>query len=451
MENSTVQVQEQIVEKQNLKKILGVSFGIAITIGGTIGVGILRTPGLVAANLGSPLLIMLAWILGGIYSFLGTLSSIELATSIPKAGGWYVYVRRAFGGYGGFVIGWSDWIANCATLASIALAVSEFSAIIFPGLQTSIREIAILIILAFTIIQWIGLRSGSRTQELTSLIKALIYFAFIFACFIWGGGKLSGEATETIKMPSTISAFFFGFIIALQSIIFSYDGWYNIIYFSEEDKNPGKNLPRSAIGGLLITAVIYLSVNAALLYVLPISKLASSIAPATDAAQIIFGAIGSKIITILSIIALISVLNAVLLIATRIIFGLGRDGLFTPKISAVSKSGTPRSALLLTTAFVVVLIFSGSVETLIAISAFFYVANYFLGFSSLIYLRKKEPDLDRPFKTWGYPATTLIFLAGSFVFLIGDIFGDPQNALFALIFIALTYPAYKFVKRANQS
>ncbi len=450
MKNSTIQAQVQVVEKQGLKKILGVSFGIAITIGGTIGVGILRTPGMVAANLGSPLIIMLAWTLGGIYSFLGTLSSIELATAIPKAGGWYVYVRRAFGSYGGFVIGWSDWIANCATLASIALAISEFAVIIFTGLQTSIKEIAILIILAFTIIQWIGLRSGSRTQELTSFIKALIYFAFIIACFLWGGGKLSGE-TETIKMPSTVSAFFFGFIIALQSIIFSYDGWYNIIYFSEEDKNPGKNLPRSAIGGLLITAIIYLSVNAGLLYVLPVSKLASSIAPATDAAQVIFGAAGSKIITILSIVALISVLNAVLLIATRIIFGLGRDGLFIKRISSVSETGTPRRALFFTTAFVIVLIISGSVDTLIAISAFFYVANYFLGFSSLIKLRKKEPDLKRPFKTWGYPATTLIFLAGSFLFLIGDVFGDPLNAIFALIFAAITYPAYKLVMRANQT
>ena len=385
---------------------------------------------------------MIAWIIGGIYSLFGTLSVIELGTSIPKAGGWYVFVRRAFGNYAGFVIGWSDWIANCASLASIALAISEFTAILFPAINFLIREITVVFILVFAAIQWIGLRSGSRAQEFTSFVKALIYFAFIAACFLFGSSKPS-SATGFMQFHSTFSVLSFGFIIALQSIIFSYDGWYNVIYFSEEDKNPDKNLPRSAIGGVLITIIIYLSINAALLYVLPFSKLSASIAPATDAAQIIFGTAGSKIITVLSIVALISVLNAVLLVATRIIFGLGRDGLFTEKTSEVSHSGTPRIALIITTLFVVILIVSGSVETLIAVSAFFYVANYFMGFTSLVYLRKKEPDLKRPFKTWGYPATTFIFLTGSFIFLIGDIFGDPLNALFALIFAVISYPAYK--------
>jgi len=449
MEDTLAQTETQIEQKQHLKKILGVSFGIAITIGGTIGVGILRTPGIVAAKLGSTSLIMLAWIIGGIYSLFGTLSSIELSTSIPKAGGWYVFVRRAFGSYWGFLIGWSDWIANCATLASIALAICEFAALIFPDMQPIIKVTAVILILAFASIQWIGLRSGSRTQELTSLIKALIYIAFIAACFIWGGGK-APAASNSITPSLSIYAIFAGSIIAFQSIIFAYDGWYNIIYFSEEDKDPSRNLPRSAIGGVLITIFIYLLVNAGLLYVLPLSKLASSIAPATDAAQVIFGSKGSKIITILSIIALISVLNAVLLIATRIIFGLGRDGLFTKKITTVSESGTPRRALLLTVVFILLLIASGSVEVLIAVSAFFYVANYFLGFSSLVHLRKKEPDLQRPFKTWGYPVTTLIFLVGSLLFLIGDIFGDPVNALFAFIFIVVTFPAYKLVARINK-
>ncbi len=450
MEKFTIADDTLPKEKQNLKKILGISFGIAITIGGTIGVGILRTPGIVAAKLGSPLIIMIAWIIGGIYSLFGTLSVIELGTSIPKAGGWYVFVRRAFGNYAGFIIGWSDWVANCASLASIALAIIEFTAILFPGLHSFIKEITIFLIMIFTAIQWTGLRSGSRTQELTSFTKAFIYCAFIAACFLFGSSGMH-STTGPIQLPSTISALFFGFIIALQSIIFSYDGWYNVIYFSEEDKNPDRNLPRSAIGGVLITITIYLLVNAALLFVLPLSKLASSIAPATDAAQVIFGAEGGKVITILSIAALISVLNAVLLVATRIIYGLSRDGLFTKKYSSVSNSGTPRRALLLTAAFVVLLIISGSVETLIAVSAFFYVLNYFTGFSSLIYLRKIEPELKRPFKTWGYPATTMIFLMGSFIFLIGDIFGDPLSALFALIFVAITYPAYKLVMRSSQS
>lgn len=435
-------------DKNKLKQILGVGFGIAVTIGGTIGVGILRTPGMVAAQLGSGWLIILAWVAGGIYALLGTVSVIELGTMYPRAGGWYVFVRKAFGDYGGFIVGWSDWIATCASLASIAIAIGEFFSVLFPGLSSNIKVIALIILLLFTGIQWIGLKSGSGTQQVTSLIKAAAFIALVAACFIWGG-NISASAVSTVKIPSTIGALFIALVIALQSIIFTYDGWYSAVYFTEEDKNPGKNLPRSAIGGVFATIAIYLLVNAGLLYVLPVSKLASSVAPATDAAEALFGTKGGQIITVLSIASLVSILNAVLLIATRIIFALGRDKLFTIRITEVSKGGTPRPALLVSAGLVALLIVSGTFEILIAISAFFYVVNYFAGFSSLFVLRKKEPGLERPFKAWGYPWATSVFLIGSLVFLIGDIIGDPLNALFALLFVVLTIPAFFLVKRLN--
>ncbi len=448
MEISETEAKEKSSDQRKLKQILGVSFGIAVTIGGTIGLGILRTPGMVAAQLGNSWFIFLAWLIGGAYALLGTISVIELGTMYPKAGGWYVFVRKAFGNYGGFIIGWSDWIATCASLASIAIATGEFFSVLFPSFLSNVKLIAIILVLMFALIQWVGLKSGSRAQELTSLIKALGYIALVAACFIFGGNQ-NLPAGEPVKTPSTLYALFLGFVIALQSIIFTYDGWYSAVYFTEEDKNPGKNLPRSALGGVLATIAIYLLVNSAFLFVLPLSKLSASIAPATDAAQAIFGTEGAKIITILSIASLLSILNAVMLIATRIIFGLGRDGLFTTKISSVGEGGTPRSALLLSTILAILFISTGTVEILIALSAFFYVANYFAGFSALFVLRKKEPGLPRPFKTWGYPWTPIIFLAGSIIFLIGDVLGDPLNAFFALIYVVLSYPAFLFVKKIN--
>ncbi len=438
----------EVHENQKLKKILGVGFGIAVTIGGTIGVGILRTPGMVASQLGSSWLIFIAWVIGGIYALLGTISVIELGTMYPKAGGWYVFVRKAFGDYPGFLIGWSDWIATSASLASIAIAIGEFISVLFPELSYDIKTIAIIIVLIFAFIQWIGLKSGSKTQELTSLLKAIGFIVLVIACFLFGS-HVNTTISSTVKIPNSITALFIGFVIALQSIIFTYDGWYSAVYFIEEDKNPGKNLPKSAIGGVLATIIIYILVNLGFLYVLPVSKLAGSIAPATDAAQSIWGNEGAKIITILSIVSLLGILNAVLLIATRIIYGLGRDGLFTTKISSVSNTGTPRAALLISALFSVLLISSGTVEILIGLSAFFYVANYFAGFSALFVLRKKEPDIPRPFKVWGYPWTTMVFLIGSFIFLIGDIIGDPLNSLFALIYVILSYPAFLYVKKIN--
>ncbi len=445
-------IKENQSEKGSLKKFLGVGFGVAVTIGGTIGVGILRTPGIVAAQLGNSYMIMAAWIAGGIFALLGTISIIELGTMIPKAGGWYVYVRRAFGDYGGFAIGWSDWIATSASIASIAIALGEFSTSFFSNQLINAKEVAVLSVIILTLLQWIGLKSGSRTQAITSLIKALAFLALVFACFYFGKNSVTGYSNnENFIRANSSQSLFAAFIIALQSIIFTYDGWYSAIYFTEEDKNPGKNLPRSAIGGVLITIAIYVLVNLGLLYVLPLSKLAASTAPATSAAVIIFGNNGGRIITLLSIAALISILNAVLLIATRILFGLGRDKLFSTKIISVSKGGTPRSALLICSAFVVFLIISGTLEILIAISALFYVINYLAGFSSLFYLRKKEPKLKRPYKTFGYPWTPILFLAGAVTFFIGDIFSEPMNAVFAIAYLLLSYPAFKLINKLNSN
>lgn len=448
---SSNRIKENIYpEKGSLKKILGVGFGIAITIGGTIGVGILRTPGMVAAQLRNSYLIMAAWVIGGVYALLGTVSVIELGAMIPKAGGWYVFVRRAFGDYAGFVIGWSDWIATSASVASFAIAIGEFSISLFPSGFLGIKEIAIISILLLTSLQWFGLKSGSLTQEITSIIKVIAFLALVFTCFYFGKhvaavSSINGEIAK-LNLPTGLFA---AFVIALQSIIFTYDGWYSAIYFTEEDRDPGKNLSRSAIIGVLAIIAIYLLVNLGLLYVLPVSELGSSTAPATTAAIKMFGNNGGKIITILSIAALISILNAALLIATRIIFGLGRNKLFTTKITTVSKDGSPRFALLVSSAFVILLIASGTLEILIAVSAFFYVVNYFAGFSSLFYLRKKEPELPRPVKAWGYPWTPLIFITGSLIFLIGDVFNDPLNALLAAVFFAVSYPAFKLVRKLN--
>ena len=439
------------LQKGSLKKILGVSFGIAVTIGGTIGVGILRTPGIVAAQFGSGWLIMAAWVLGGAYALLGTISILELGTMLPQDGGWFVFVRRAFGDYGGFIIGWSDWVGTCASVASMLIAIGEFTIILIPSWAGYIKSIAIVTLLFFFAIQWIGLKASSRTQEITSLVKALAFIALVAACFIYGGGaSVLKESAEPVKTPGTFTAIIFAGVIALQSIIFTYDGWYNAVYFSEEDKDPGKNLPKSALGGVFITIAIYLLVNAGFLYVLPLSQLTKSIAPATDTAIALFGSMGGKIITALSIASLLSIVNAVLMVATRVIFALGRDNLFTRKVASVSDSGTPRAALALSTVIVLLLLLSGTFTLLVAISTFFYVANYLTSFIALIVLRKREPDLHRPFRAWGYPWTTLIFITGSLLFLIGAVSEDPRNSIYALVVLALSYPLFLLVKKLNK-
>ena len=430
-----VQYRDEMSEKGHLLRILGLTFGIAVSVGGMIGVGILRTPGLVAGAMGSAWLVVTVWALGGVYAFLGTISVAELGAMLPKAGGWYVYARRAFGRYGGFLVGWCDWIAQSAALAYLSTATAEYAAALWPILPVKLTAIGVLAL--FALLQWMGLRESSRTQEITSLVKGIGLIAFVVLCFMSGNGNHA--AVSVSATPLT----FVAIVLALQAVIGTYDGWYTANYFCEEDENPGHNLPRAIIAGILITIFLYLIVNIGILYALPIDRLASSKLPAAAVAEIRLGAMGGKVITALALISLLSVINAVLLLATRILFAMSRDGLFFKKASNVSHTGTPVPAMFITTVVAMILIASGTFEKLLAIAAFLYVIVYNSGFLSLFLLRKREPDLHRPFRVWGYPWTTLIALIVSTGFLVAAVFGDTRNSVYALMLIALSYPAYR--------
>jgi basic amino acid/polyamine antiporter, APA family len=432
------------VPQQKLLRILGVTFGIAVTVGGTVGVGILRTPGMVASHIPDPWFLMVLWLFGGIYALLGTLCVIELGTMLPQAGGWYIYSRRAFGDYVGFAVGWCDWIMQCAALGYLVTALGEFSVALYPALPGGIKGIAVATLCLFAFLHWLGIRSSSRLQEITSLAKGIALFAFVVACFYANPAEVDVQAvTIPTGFPLIVVL-----VLALQSIIITYDGWYSAIYFTEEDKNPAENLPKSAIGGLIFTIVIYLLINAALIYALPISQLAGSTLPAATVAEKIFGPAGGRIITAISLISLFSVINAVVLITTRILYGLGRDRLFFTPFERVSKAGTPLPALVVTTIAGILLVLTGTFERLIAIAAFFNVIVYTSGFLSLFILRKKHSELPRPFRVWGYPWTPLIALIGSIAFLIGTVFSDRENSFYGLILLALTYPLFKWTSRS---
>jgi APA family basic amino acid/polyamine antiporter len=391
---------------------------------------------MVAAQLPGYWAIVLVWVLGGLYSILGTVSVCELGTALPSAGGWYVYARRALGEYAGFVVGWSDWIAQSASLAYLATALGEFTVALFPRLEGAHKAIAISTLALFGFLQWRGLRSSSRVQELTSLAKGLAFLAFVAICF-FGAPRATNLAAVSVDWFHVVPL-----VLALQAVIVTYDGWYSAVYFTEEDRDPGRNLPRSALGGVLATLVIYLLVNLALLHVLPVSEIAGSTLPAADAASKIFGGRGGEVITILSLISLFSIINAVMLLATRIVFAMSRDRLFFGAASEVNPRGTPTFALLFTVLCAIVLVASGTFERLVAIAAFFFVLVYLSGFISLFVLRRREAGLRRPFRAWGYPWSTGVALVGSVLFLVGNAFSDSENTAYGLLLIAISYPLY---------
>lgn len=438
--------------KGHLLRILGVSFGVAVIVGNTIGSGILLTPGEIAAQLRNPWLIFAVWTMGGLFAFFCTLSVSELGTMLPQAGGWFVYSRRAFGEYGGFLVGCCDWMMQSAGNAYLGVAFGEFAADFSPALHGHQKLLAAACLTTLMLLNWLGLRVGSRAQEIASLTKALGLLALVAACFIVSPKSPSATTLaqqSLLQLPLT--AVLIALIVALQPIIISYDGWYSAIYFTEEDEDPARNLPRASILGVLACAAIFLLVNAALLHVFPMGRLAASHMPAADAAQLVFGAHGRQLILLVSVVTVLSSINAGLLMAPRILFGMARDGLIPRWITQVNSGGTPGAALLLCTAISIALVLSGSFETLIAMASILFVAVYLSGFASLFVLRIREPDLPRPFKMWGYPWTNLGISLGAGAFLVAAIIGDLKHALFALVVIALTYPLYRLMKKMRGS
>ena len=430
-----------------LKKTLGVGFGIAILIGGTIGVGILRTPGAIAGMLDNYWLIIACWILGGLYVLIGAGSYAELATMFPKAGGSYNYVKQAFGDYGGFVTGWFDYITNATPPAFYCIVISEYVAILFPTLVSYQILISITLLVGFTLLHASGVKNGSVTQQLTSVLKVLCFVVLIVACFIYSGVQLD----PLPKNKSLIEiGLIIGFFKSLQMIIGTYDGWNAVCFFAEEDENPSKNIPRSLYAGAIIVMVIYVILNIAFFHVLSVASLANSPLAAADVAKEVFGSYGSVIVTLIAIFSLISILNAYLMIPTRILFGLSRDGFFIQKGATVNQGGTPIVALLFSATFALVLICIGSFEVLFSFATFMSVIVWGLTYCALIKLRRSEPNLPRPFRSWGYPWTTIFMIVATIALLVGFALSDRPNFFIIIGITVLSYPVFLLLKRRNK-
>lgn len=426
-------------------RVLGLGFGLAVIIGNTIGSGIFRTPGQIAEQLPNNWLFLSVWAIGGLYALLGALQIAELGTMLPQSGGQYVFARHALGEYAGFVVGWSDWISTCGSTAAVAIVIGEFSTALFPVLRNSQIWIGVVVTILFALLQLHGIVWGSKSQNITSCIKAIAFTALIAACFLIGPQT---KATGSDVALPTGFALLAAFVISLQKVIFTYDGWTGVIYFSEEVERPGKNVPRSLFAGILSIIAIYLLVNIALLYVLPIFAIAGKDFAVGVAANEIFGRYGDTVFRSLTILSMLSAVNAYHLMASRVLFAMSRDGLFAQRAATVNKGGTPVPALLVSVAVALLfIVFGQTFERVLAVLAFFFVANYTLSFISVFVLRRREPQRERPYRAWGYPWTTAAALLGSLLFLAGAVASDTRNSIYALLLLALSYPVFRLIKR----
>src|SRR5437868_1546213 len=440
----------ETASRGSLLRILGVGFGLAVIIGNTIGAGILRTPGEIAKYLPSVWVFLAVWMIGGLYALLGSFSMAELGAMMPRSGGYYVFARRAFGEYPAFIIGWTDFLAQVGSTAAVSLVAAEYTEYLLGRQPEHTVAIASTYAIVLAVLQWRGIKWGSMAQNLSSAAKAFALVGLIVAIFIF-----APRGTHDSQPLIAPVGMFAALMIALQFVIYTYDGWYAVIYFGEEVTDPGRDIPRSMFGGVLSVMAIYVLINVALVYALPMSQIAGNGMPVGTVSSIVFGRYGDTVIRSVMVISMLSAINAYHLMASRIPFAMAADGILTKKVAYVNKGGTPTTALAMSVvAAVAFIIFAESFNKVAAIMAFYFTANYAVAYAAVFVLRRREPQAERPYRAWGYPFSTGLALLLGVLFLSGAFYSDITGGLSAghkwytldsidsILVLAVSYPLY---------
>jgi APA family basic amino acid/polyamine antiporter len=432
-----------------LLQVLGVAFGVAVLVGNTIGMGILRTPGEIAAQVPSVPLFMGVWVAGALYALLGTLTLCELAAMRPRSGGMYPMVHHGLGPYPGFVVGWSDWLSSCGSTAAVAIVLGEYIGPLVPPLAGHGKLTACGVVLAFGLMQWRGVRIGDVVQQATSLVKALALVALALVALFVAKTPAPEAAAATAAAPALPSgiALVGAVIIAMQSAIYTYDGWNGPVYFSEELQDPARDVPRAMIGGVLLVMAIYLLLNAAFLSVIPIREMAGDPFVAASAATRLFGPGGDTVLRIVMVLSLVATVNALVLMASRVPFAMSRDRLLPTALQRVNRGGTPAVALWTSVLVAVGMIATNTFNTMIALLAFMFVANYAMAFTAFFVLRRRQPDAPRPFRTPLSPLVPGLALLGSLAFIGAALASDTRHSLLALALVGISWPVYRLFRR----
>ncbi len=431
-----------------LLRIFGVVFGVAAVVGGMVGQGILRTPGIVAGAVYSWELIIALWLGGAVLVAVSAFAYVELGSAIPRAGGPYDYVRRTFGSLAGVVTGWAAWLVLVTVAAFLSIVVAEFlhRLGILQEVSPSILAVAVLII--FWAVNWTGTRIAGDSQIGFSALKGAALVGLVVLLFAQPGvGTSAPQAPSTLGGTVGIAAV----AIAMRAIINTYDGWQDVVYFSEEMEDPGRTLPRSMAWGVGTVVVLYLLVNFALLHVLSPAEMAASELPAADAARLALGPSGEVALTIFAVVSVAAITNVTIMKTARIAYSLARAGQLPEQLSKVSASGTPRTALTVSTLLAAVFAATGTYETVVAMNVAVGVAIVILVNVTAVFLRGKEPDLSRPFRIPLYPIPIVIAVAVNSALLAALIYEDPLHSLAGFAFLLGVAVVYLMLDRNRRA
>jgi APA family basic amino acid/polyamine antiporter len=421
-------------ERPRLQRTLRTADGLAGIVGIMIGSGIFRTPGLVAARLGRADLTFVVWALGGLLGLLGALVFAELSTRHPDAGGKYVYAREAFGPRAGFVVGWVEAIGiYCAAIAALAVVSGEYLALLLRWPNASPRLLGTLIVALFVLINLGGVSVGRWAQNLATSAKVLALAGVVVAAAVAGDGAGWHTSVAGAGPASTLGAM----AIAFQAVIWTYYGYPDAAKIAEEMVDPGRTLPRVYLSGIGLVTCLYLLLNAAFLYVLPMEKIAGSTLVAGDVMHALFGARAGALMAALALLVVLATVNANVFVTPRVVFGLARDGLAPRALERVSAGGTPWSALLLVGAVAMALAATGTFEHLLSLAIVLVLLTD--GSMVLVLFRLRARDAAAPFRVPWYPLLPALFLGVYVLLLVVTARGQPLLVGLTVLALAVAY------------
>jgi APA family basic amino acid/polyamine antiporter len=437
-----------------LKRDLGIWAALAIVVGTVIGSGIFRVPQAMILNVGTVPLVFLVWVVGGMLSLAGALTYAELAAAMPGAGGEYVYLTEAYGPMWGFLYSWTQmWVAKSGSIATLATAFFEYTAHFVPQFEMiwftagpfSIKYgqvFALFLILLLGGINYLGVRVGGDVQVVVTAVKVALIAFVILAGLFYAHPAGAAVASASPALPPA-PPLFAGFIAALVGALWAYDGWNNVGIVASEIRNPQRNLPLALIGGTVGVIGIYMLANWAYFRVLSPGEVGAHKLVAAEMMQRIGGTAGANAVSIAAMISIFAALNGSILTGARVPYAAARDGLFFRSAARVHPAfHTPGVSILMLSAWSSLLVLSGKYEELFDFVIFGSWILYAMATASVFVLRRKRPDLPRPYKTFGYPAVPLLFLGGATVLEVSTLWTKPRESIAGIVLILLGLPFY---------
>jgi len=457
------------VLEQRLERRLGVFSSTAIIVGSMIGSGIFIAPSIMAAYVTTPGTWLGLWIVAGALTLVGALAYGELCAMMPHAGGQYVFLREAFGPLVAFLYGWTFFlviqtginaavaIAFAKFLGGVGLRLGEQDVVLSVGALAVSRAqlVAVVVIGVLTWVNMLGVREGATVQNVLTSIKVGAIAVLALAAFGYGDGSFSHFAPvfgTSLGAKGLELGFFAAMGVAMSKALFAYDAWNTVTFVAGEVRAPERSLPRALVFGTVATMLAYTAACAAYLYVLPVSRMAgvTENRVAAQVAALVFGRAGVVLVSVAILVSTFGCLNGLVLGGARVLFAMARDGLFFRLAGRVNpRRKTPDGALLLQASWSAVLALSGSYDRLLTYVTFASLGFNALTVAGLFILRRARPGASRPYRTWGYPVTPLVYLAGATFFLAVIFLGDPRDSCAGLALVAMGLPAYVIFRRSH--